>query len=155
MLWQKILLLKQLSRILAKFHTEKKTLLDVRQSAALYVVVTYVEYDNGGYDSSVKSVLTCHGIPADNPLSPMAVWGVRRQDCPLVLTLWHNLHTLIIADLLWSVRVYPSVLDWAKNASQASEGAGATALLQIVQLGCGWGPLLVGLPCLSKCSKEV
>jgi hypothetical protein len=47
--------------------------------------------------------------------------------------------------------------DWARKASQASEGAGAVALLQIVQLGCGrgWRPFLVGLPCLSKCSKEV
>jgi hypothetical protein len=49
----------------------KKPLLGVRWSAALYFVVTYVEYDNWGYDSSIKSVLACHGIPADNPLSPI------------------------------------------------------------------------------------
>jgi hypothetical protein len=57
---------------LAKFYTgKKKTLLGVRRNAALYVVVNYAEYDNWGYDRSVKSVLRCHGIPAENPLSPI------------------------------------------------------------------------------------
>jgi hypothetical protein len=63
--------IKTTLRILAKFQTGKNRLLGVRWSAALYFVVTYVEYDHWGYDSSVKSVLACHGIPADNPLSPI------------------------------------------------------------------------------------
>ncbi len=58
-------------RILAKFQTEKNRCL-ASAGAPLYTLsVTYVEYDNWGYDSSVKSVLACHGIPADNPLSPI------------------------------------------------------------------------------------